>query len=590
MSNFHCVLAYAADAEMDERELEARINSATKYVAPLYKGAVRKTSVGDGRSGIIAWEPVSRWCQWPLMTLDAGGAGVSWLHVPAAAGGPSDGIDPMALAERFARGEVPATELGAPGAMLLWKNGQLTIENDAFGLARLYEYVVPGFGRIWSSRYGLAHVFGGFEPVMNRRAWESMTAYGWTVAGETHMGYGRQVPPFMKVYVNADGVVTQRSGLESWVTSVLAGPEPDLAHIAEDMSSSLRRAAWWPQRPVSDLSGGKDSRVTTAAGIRAGVVDAVRTVNTDPGEVSTAQQLLSLRPERIQHRVEEVRDQTQPDGGFVDRLASMQRAWEGACLPQTALRGGAFTGFQSVPAAKINGLGGEAMQGRSLVSPVIAQRLDGGGMEAGLQRIARVGGTALGMSESARDSAFEQAKTIADRAQQMGITEANAVVDFFYNFSRMPYWSLPQAQEAVLIPYYSPRIMDRIIWSMEHPAEHGALHKKLLESLAPEWAQVPFYKPPRTGAARKWVWDDAQWPQIRDAVETAVSRLDNYVADQWPGILREIEDGEAAGRQDTYVARVLWEESFRESLSPIAALAAETATEVAAARVSGRGE
>lgn len=293
MANKQFVLAYASEAPMSAEVLAARIGQATHHVRHLMQGTVSCTSVGDNQTGFIVWTTDAQTCTWPSVVVGEH-EGAAWLHVPSAAGSPKAGIDSLSLAREAVTGELPRVELGAPCAAIHWRNGEIKIVNDVLGMCRLYSFDMPNFGRIWSTRYGLAHIFSGTQPTVDNQTWAGMATLGWTTTGRTHMGNGSQLMPYTRVCATSANDVTEDRQLHDWMRSILQADEPDITEAALDMSQSLERAGWWPQPPVADLSGGKDSRLTAAAAIRAGAADAVRTIDTDSGEVSTASQLVAL--------------------------------------------------------------------------------------------------------------------------------------------------------------------------------------------------------------------------------------------------------------------------------------------------------
>src|SRR5690625_6510061 len=71
---------------------------------------------------------------------------------------------------------------------------------------------------------------------------------------------------------------------------------------------------------------------------------------------------------------------------------------------------------------------------------------------------------------------------------------AYMVVDYFYHFSKMPFWAHPQGTNGTVLPLYSPHLLPRTMWSLRNHSEYGELHRSLLRNIKPSWAEVPFYK------------------------------------------------------------------------------------------------
>src|SRR5699024_11036863 len=418
-----------------------------------------------------------------------GAEGAAWLHVPAAAGGRDSGVDAFALARDVTRGVVDRAEMGAPCAAVYWDAEGLRIANDRLGMVRLFEFAVPGLGHLWSSRPGLAHVFGGMAPDVLQSAWSDMATFGWSATGRTLLGDGKQMRASVTCASDAAGKVSRSTDLSHWIRSSIEGGGPEGSAAAEGMIRAARTASWWESLPVADLSGGKDSRVTAAAAIRAGVVDTVRTVNTDPGEVTTAKELMRHGVEGVEHRVDEVSPVVSPeDGGALGRYASLHRAWEGSYNATSAYRAKGFQGFKPERAPRINGLGGEAIQGRTLIGASVRERLNGKGPEAGRDQLLKLAGVrARAVTGSAQDDSRAVVESFFADAVSLGHDDAFMVLDHFYHFSKMPYWSHPQATGSTLLPLYSPQLLPRTMYSMKNVEPYGDVHRHLLRFLIPEW-------------------------------------------------------------------------------------------------------
>lgn len=582
MSSSQFVVAYAVDRDNPMSDSEVRIRSevAGDYLSRVTDSELEVIHVGDGRSGFIAWLHRHRFLNWPSAS-SRGGEGAAWLHVPAAAGAPEDGTDAVDLARRVTEGSVDRGALGAPCAAIHWSREGLRIANDRFGMARLYEFGMPGFGHIWSSRTGLAHVFAGVEPEANQASWSGMSTFGWPAEGHAQMGEGRQLPPSSSRAVDVHGSVTRTDDLDAWIRASVDGDVPSYEGAAEGMVRSLGVALWWEQRPVADLSGGKDSRVTAAAAVRAGIVDALRTVDTDPGEVRTAQELLRSGTEGITHRIDPVTAPTLPEGGVMERYHSLHRAWEGAYNPVSAYRAHPFNGFKPEKAPRINGLGGEAIQGRNLVGGVLRERLLGKGPDSGADRLERI---AAARSRAVTEEAMEVAKGTVrahhERSLELGLDSAFMVIDHFYNFSKMPYWAHPQATGATLLPLYSPQLQSRTMWAMRHPLDYGELHRELLRHLNSTWAEIPFYKGTSGTRSAPKMWQNADWDEISRTIDDGVETLSTFDPRIVRDIVREASDGEGTAVHETTLSRVMWELSFRGVVDEVRELARTTAGKI----------
>ena len=124
---------------------------------------------------------------------------------PAAAGSPTDSVDPVRLAGDITDGRLDRIEMGAPAAAIYWSHDGMRIANDRLGMVRLYQFDVPGFGIVWSSRAGMAHIFSGLAPAVEQSTWSEIATLGWNISGRSHLGNGRQMLASTTVRVNARG-------------------------------------------------------------------------------------------------------------------------------------------------------------------------------------------------------------------------------------------------------------------------------------------------------------------------------------------------------------------------------------------------
>lgn len=587
MSSNQFVLAYACDRPdgMSDRELIIRLDAATEHLRGIAPN-VNRVHVGGARIGFAVWKFEDPGCQWPAVSRRPDEA-AAWLHVPAVAGGPEDGVNAIDLSRDITSGAIDRAQMGAPCATVYWNKSGLNIANDRMGMVRLYEFDVPNFGKIWSSRQGLAHIFGGMAPRIEQSTWSEMATLGWPVHGDTHLGNGKQLGPGVIVRADNNAEVSTSSDLNEWMNSILDGSVPTVAEGAQSMIHTLETLKWWRGKPSADLSGGKDSRVTAAAAIEAGVVDTVRTVNTDPGEVETVRELLSRSGDQVTHRVDEVKQPKPPEGGAYARYMSMQRSWEGAYNALSAYRAPTFTTYRPSTTPRINGLGGEALQGQTQVGSISRAKLEGQGAEAGRDHLV---GLATARAEGADESAIEAVTVAVDQFAEMavgrGMNNAFMVVDYFYHFSKMPFWAHPQGTNGTILPLYSPQLLPRTMWSLKNYSEYGELHRALLREIKPSWASVPFYKSAPGSRTVTRMWQNDDWPEMAQMVLDNVGPLPTFSRESVLNVVEQIREGKARPKHEFVFNRVMWEVTFREYAREIEQAAALTSARVASVRGS----
>lgn len=576
-------LAYCFRTTASPGSVQARLRGAEQHLRHLYRADLRRTEVGDGRSGFIAWRPSDSGVDWDFYRA-RDGVGTAWLHVPSLAGGPESGVDAWTLADAVLDGSLHPSDLGAPFALARWRSGTLDIVNDMLGLARIFHFTFED-GDVWCTRQGLAHIFMGEEPSRNQEAWAGMAAVGWALRGHTQLGHGRQLLGGSRVSAGhgTNGrYVDVRNDYGTWLTAVRSRPVPSAHENARDMEQLISSAKRWPAKAIADLSGGRDSRVCAALGIRSDAVSAVRTINTDRGEVETAKRLMESVDAEVEHLVIEPKHRATPVGNFLDRIATQHVAYEGRFLAATAVNAPAFTGFRSGPRAKFNGLGGEVLGGGNFATGSWRDKMIGAPAPAATERLVRMATVSRFASREARETAAAQMEGLVALAESIEAATAGEVLDMAYSRDRMPNWSVTFATSDVLCPLFSPSTLATSVHSMGAPAQDRDLHRELLETINPAWARVPFYKPTsQRTRSTPYLWNDSNWTDIERYVRERVDSSGAFDADGVLATLDVIVDGEPGKSEEVALFRFLWDQTFDDYV-------AQVATEARSVRASVR--
>lgn len=561
MSSKQFLLAYSTPSGLAASSLDTRIHRASEHLAAISAAPLSCTAATDAYTGIVSWSMDGDRCEWPTISVDNDHGTVAWLHVPPLAGREGLTVSPHQLGVEVAADRIPAKDVGAPFAVIHRAiDGTLRIVNDVFGMARLFEYK---FGplTVWSSRQGLAHVFAGVAPSINESSWESMATLGWSTGGETLMGSGTQLSPHTSV-IAAPGVERKSSTRQmEWLRSENERPHAELASSAREMEWVIRNAALWGSKPIADLSGGKDSRVLAAAGIRAESISAVRTVRTDHGEVATAQYLMELIGNPVEHIVAEPGIRKSEKVNLVDRLLSQQSLWEGYYLARSAIKSHFFNGLRPSSTPRLNGLGGEAMQGGSIMSPNWIAKVEAGGQEAAEARLKAMVGGPLASADHSKANITRKVAELSRNVRDLGF-DAVASVDFVYNFDKMPYWSNVFGSRDILLPYYAPAMLTHIAQSFTSRQPYGSMHKELLLGLVPEWSNVPFYKPSQKTRATSFLWQDETWPKTHEFIMDNLPLAPSFDAKATIALFNDIRDDKGTVHHEAAIARILWEITF----------------------------
>lgn len=577
MSNSFGFLAYALSAKEPPARTNVRVTHVERHLSRLYSVRLRRTEVGDSATGLVGWVPEDHNVQWKPLT-QRGDDAVAWLHIPGAASGPDSGVNEWELAQEVLSGATPPHELGAPFAVVGWSGGRLTIVNDVLGLARIFHFSFSG-GDVWTTRPGMAHIFMGETPTKNRLAWAGMATLGWATSGTTHLGDGQQLPGYTRVearHTDDKTVVSSAAQFGDWLGIARSSAPPSAAENVQDMEHYMSTAKRWPRTPTADLSGGKDSRVVTAIGLRSGAINRIRTIATDHGEVETARTLLGLTTEPIEHHIEPRKDPSRPGGNFVHRLSSQHHAWEGRYLATTAFNSTQFAAFRTPSFPIFNGLGGEAMAGGNLLG-AWRDRLINAPPSRALDKMATMANVSLGASQEAKDLTIEASETYIDAADSYGIHDAAGVMDIFYNLDKMPNWTIIYGSQNIITPLFARSLLSNLAQRIGRPLESGEAHRILLKEAMPPWANIPFYKPTAAKRATPFMWESSEWPTVKEFVTENIESVPTYDPAVAARVFRAIDASEGTKREEIFLQRLVWELTFVDYLEHLATEAGETA-------------
>lgn len=584
MTSSLALIAYVLRTAEPGQVTARRLAHAGEHLQPLGFSAAPRLDVRDEASGMVAWSHPSQ-LSTGLQLVQGDAEGIAWLHRTGSVADPIRNTNPGDRFKRLMDGTADLGTLTPPFAALRWARGRLEIVNDILGLARLFHFSFPDV-EVWATRAGLAHIFAGSPPRANQRAWAGMATIGWAPGGVTQLGEGRQVPAASIVRAERvlDGTVSVReeSRFAEWFGRARAEPVPSTARMVDDMRHAMEAATLWPERPVADLSGGRDSRLIAAVGISNGTVQTVRTVRSDHGEVETAQRLVSLLNRSVKHVVVEAAVPPQGEQGVVrERILSHHAAWEGRYLASAGILGRSFRGFRPRASAAFNGLGGEVLAGGALWPGSWKPKLLGSDATAAKDRIAAMAAAQAGTAGSAREQAVSQLAEYVELAQALGVPSGGAVMDLIYMRDRMPNWVNTFTTVDVLCPLFAPSLMVQAVHSVGNPIRDGALHEKMIAEAVPEWEGVAFYKPSgHARLARPRVWEQGFWREAFAIFTSGVERSANFNSTAVDIVQRQVADATAAKNVENLIYRVLWESAFDDYVAVVAAAARRCAHDV----------
>lgn len=207
-------------------------------------------------------------------------------------------IGPAELLDYLRKNNDKNHQFSAPAcfATIDKKSEEMNIFTDVIGFLRLYEYQGEN-GTFWSNRAGALPLFSGEKAEFNKEGWAGLASVGWFVDNTSPIDKVMRVPQGITIKATTDFQeprVHFDYGAFSSIVSQRPQYELDFKAIADDMKFTLDSyQALWGIPFTVDLSGGKDSRVCSAAVISAGLDNVkFRTVANYDDELAVASELL----------------------------------------------------------------------------------------------------------------------------------------------------------------------------------------------------------------------------------------------------------------------------------------------------------
>jgi asparagine synthase (glutamine-hydrolysing) len=536
----------AADAAADAAR-HARLEAATHAVAG--ESWTWHSLRGEGWGLVVAHAPAPGW-RWPFVHSSAGGA-----RGPAGDARParvvfSVGIplgtthsEPEALAAALSAGKDVQAEIAPPFALVVVDDvaGKAVVQQDWLGMARLFARETDGvLGLCTRPTLVPAADGGGTAPDVD--AWAGYTVASAfrgadsPVAGVRLLDPGERVtlerPPGSRSWTvnrearfGLDDLVRTGLGARAAAGQASEGVEAVPSEITERAAAGMARVAASVARHYDGevelgLSGGKDSRVITAALIAAGIRPVLRTNTTIPAEGETAALLVKrLRASRgleLDHRM----NAADVSGAVVGRplleRAERLRVRYDHQFPSTYLTRPAATTVPAVMRApSFTGGGGEILtgywypRGDDAVRPGDAP--DGPGLtRADMARhlvVTSAGFTRLPDLPRGLTTAHEShVESVVEHAAGLGLAGLD-IADYAYLTERMRRLNSAAYEAGMALPFMAPEVVEAAFALTPAQKASSTLHRGIIGALTPEWADVAFVSGGAPPGRFARIWD-----------------------------------------------------------------------------------
>lgn len=581
-------VAFAGAARADVDDAVARVEA--RYAARCAAPPTRHEALG-ATAGIVLWQgpAVSRWPSW----VREGQTCVASLYAPLGyerlvAPEPL-ATAPLRLADALRRRPAAIEELCPPfvSARLEVAADRLTLHTDALGVGRLFE-VRTATGWVWSNRPEAALAFAGMPARADEVGWQHI-AVADELFGEV-TAYEGVTAVDAATTITWDGRVGRRTvqavdTVASWSCAYPGQQARDLidsaAHDLEAVAHSVARLH--PDRPVVDLTGGRDSRLVAAAFLASGVDVTLHTHDALPADLEVARELVGLLPaaqrEGIEHRVEHV-----AGGGVATprpwaALASAAgwHAFAEGLRPFSYLHYPPPEHLDAPRPLAIGGAGGEVAHGYYYPRDLVALRRlpEGAMLEAFAESIVTRHAPTPGAHADARAVVRGRiTATLRDIAAR-GHRDA-AVLDVFYLRERIRRWGSTGERPGVVSPLLATSFMRACLALTPEQRTANVLHRELTRRLAPRWAEVAYY-PAERGAAQPTrpvprvvrVADATDRHLVTALLADRAAWADPFDAAIVDELWRASLDGRTDARQERALRAAVWRGAFTDHLDAI---------------------
>src|SRR3954447_15450612 len=343
-------VAYSFDEPVAPERARRSLERVGAHYGDLCADPLRDRAHVASTVGMAIWrrdDPRLRWAHW---TEDGGtivastNAVTGWQEVVGDVG---DAGPPHELGRALAPDPGSLSRLTPPFvvAVLDSQRERLVIVIDFLASARPYEMRARGgwgwadrWGGVWSNGLGALPLFAGIEPELDPEGWAIHAAAGWFLGSTTPFRGARKVHGGSAIAVQGSPSGATVVHQETDAVRRLVGPRrsspSEQAGGAARQSVALSRslAAIWSTEPNINISGGRDSRISAAGAIVAGLEAKFRTMDIEPGEVEAARQLLAAAAAPVEHRVMTM-DRGEPDDSLEERIGASHLVHDGVANP-----------------------------------------------------------------------------------------------------------------------------------------------------------------------------------------------------------------------------------------------------------------
>jgi hypothetical protein len=571
-------VAYAFDREVATERVTAGLSRVEAHYGPLYAEPLVADARVDGVVGMALWHPADDRLRWPLwsergpLAVASTNAITGWERVVGDAEPP---VAPVELGEALASDPDRLALLNPPFVIAVHDEaaGSLTIVNDSIATARLYE-VRTDAGFIWSNRLGALPLFAGVAPVADPQGWAIHAATGWFLGETTPIRGASKVAPGTAIVASATAGASHVSRRQTDAVSRLVQPRRvsfrGSAAEAAEQAAGLARSigSVWSVEPTVNFSGGRDSRVSAAGFIAAGVDAEFRTMDIEPGEAQLARDLVTAAGRPIRHTIAEP-EQGEPGEHLRGRIAAIHLMHDGIANPMSAIQATVSLPQRNLPRPLVTGHGGELGHGFYYSRATLSELRAGGTAElvGRLERAGRRRHSAA--TEEAYRAYLDEIERTLEAGRSYGLGGPN-LLDYYYLAQRLSFRAGLGSRNDRYSACATPAFIRACFDLTPKQRLKAKLHRRVVGLLVPSWKRIPFFrsgaattremnrdriwaKPRHAGELGELISDESSWAEFFDAAR---------IHEMWG----EARDGGGHPHYESVFMRLAWRACFEDHL------------------------
>ncbi len=443
----------------------------------------------------------------------------------------------------------------------------LRVWSDPIGLGRSYYVDNDRFFAASNSLAALTYFHSG-DVEIDDVAWRSFAGFGWFIGDRTPFVGIKRLPPATVVTCDSAGVRFSTYGAYDDLVRA-RDREPNFDAAAAEMKLIAGNATrMMVGTPGIYLSGGKDSRVTTAAWIASGAPASVTTYGTIPQEaviaerlIRAAEETIDLAAQGVTHRVL-VGSPEQVKQSLQSRIDACMKMWDGDHAP---IRMTSDVEFVRAGSVHIGGGGGEIAHGNYYQTEEKLRALEA--LDHPTDRLVSYFAKAKAALVPEGDRLIaEQLGAIEEEAQALGIT-GPTILDYFYFRERFRRWVVAGNQTHSVALYASPAFIRLAFDVTPRDRLNRVVHRRLTEVFMPCWQGIEYFKAAPSavdmqGERGLRLWREDTRDFVFDTITKGLSYQQFWDQKQLIDLAIRVALGKALNTDEALIQRILWFEGF----------------------------